>query len=129
MEMPATALEALSHYQGMTPEAVIWAEGLNIQEAEMPAHWEAALIGRHVFLPPALASPQRAWLLARCLGHWFLHSRSTWILEDRWPRDSRRRREAEAWALRFLTTGSTPSGYEFYIELPGGRESSLPYSI
>jgi len=61
-------------YEGMEPEAVAKAEGLEIMEVEdMPPRLQDLLYSNTIIIRKCLCPAERRWRVAHCLGHHFLH--------------------------------------------------------
>jgi len=66
--------DALRNYEGIEPEEIAEAEGLEILEVDdMPPRLEDVFCLGTIVIRRGLAVAERRWRIAHCLGHYFLH--------------------------------------------------------
>lgn len=67
--------ETLRKYEGMEPEEIAAAEGLEVMEVDdMPPRIDDMLCLGTIVIRKGLGRLERCWRIAHCLGHHFLHS-------------------------------------------------------
>jgi hypothetical protein len=66
--------DALRKYEGMEPEEIAKAEGLEILEVDdMPTRLEDVFCLGTIVIRKGLSAAERRWRIGHCLGHHFLH--------------------------------------------------------
>ncbi len=100
----------LRKYEGMEPEDIAKAEGLEIMEVDdMPARLEDVLCMGTIVIRQAICPAERRWRIAHCLGHHFLHSgKGRARRADKVIFNPREEREADVFAGFLLGTLLAP---------------------
>jgi len=100
----------LRKYEGLEPEDIALAEGLEIIEVDdMPSRMEDMFCLDTIVIRSGLAPEERRWRIAHCLGHHFLHKGTQGNgRRDRVIFNPRDEREADVFAGYMISCRTSP---------------------
>lgn len=105
--------KALRKYEGLEPEVIAKAEGLEIMEVgDMPPRLEDVFCLGTIVIRKGLRPAERRWRIAHCLGHHFLHRGTRKYGEsNRLVFNPREEREADVFAGYLIGTMLSPAWF------------------